>query len=60
MANFFEAIKSIPVAKYRKNETKEAFQMANIPTKIVARTSSPFILIIQIFCFQFCGSITQL
>lgn len=59
ITNFFEAMKSMPVTIYIPTEIKEACQMAIIPITIVEVTSSPFILIIQIFCNLFYGSNTQ-
>lgn len=47
--NLFEAIKSIPHMKYIRPEIHEGYQIAKPPIKIVVITSSPFILIIQIF-----------
>ena len=58
-ANFFEATKSIPEKKYIVLETKEACHIATIPIKIVEKISSPFILIIQIFCVKVYGSKTH-
>jgi hypothetical protein len=49
----------MPVAKYIILETKEAYQMETIPMQIVAKISSPFILIIQIFCQNVYGSKTH-
>jgi hypothetical protein len=52
-------MKSIPVKKYKVLETKEACQIATIPIKIVAKISSPFYLIIQIFWIKVYGSKTH-
>jgi hypothetical protein len=56
---FFEAMNSVPHIKYIIDEPHDAYQIARIPIRIVVITSSPFILIIQIFCRKFCGSKTQ-